>query len=136
MGDFNVHELEYIPVPQEPLDLSLEVTGFKLLDDFRALVRREITAQLARDGYHKRHEGAVFYSVELPPVVDWREAPDPFGKQTSMRPLHKLCLYCYVLGPARQYEWKGDTAAAVFRDATNDFLSWVAEAIEEAGEVG
>lgn len=110
-----------------------EITGFNLLDDFRALVRREIAAALKRDGYHKRFEGAVSYSVDMPPVVDWAGMPDPLGRQPEMKQEHSLKLYCYVIGPARNYEWTADSASEVFAKATADFTKWAREdAAEEA----
>lgn len=111
-----------------------EPTGFPLLDAFRALVRREIDAELKRDGYHKRGEGLVRYSVYLPPTVDWTDMPDPLGRQPDMGQEHEIQLYCYVIGPSRLYTWKARTAAEVFRKATADFQSWVDEADRERAE--
>lgn len=108
-------------------------TGIAELDAFRALVREGIAAQLKRDGYHKRFEGAMSYGMHLPPVVDWEGAgmPDPLGRQPEMQPEHVVHLYCYVLGPARQYEWKSNTRRGAFEKATRDFLMWMAEAAAE-----
>lgn len=111
-----------------------QTTGIPLLDAFRAMVRREIEAELKRDGYHKRYEGAVSYSVSLPPVVDWSEMPDPLGRRTEMETVHQVDLYCYVLGPSRTYKWQGPTAEAVFAEATEDFMGWVEEAAREHAE--
>lgn len=106
-------------------------TGIAALDLFRILVRTNVRAAIARDGHHKRYEGMVSYCVNMPPVVDWRTMPDPMGVQPPMQAEHVLRLYCYVLGPAREYEWKGATMAEVFAKATEEFMGWVKEAEEE-----
>ena len=126
-----VEEGVFYAEPAPPLDVTQEVTGFKPLDDFRALVRREVTAAIARHHYHKRFEGQISYSVDLAPVTDWREMPDPLGRQPDMHPQHVLKLYSYIIGPSRLYEWTGKTAREVFAKATSDFLSWVAEDLAE-----
>jgi hypothetical protein len=114
-------------------------TGIAPFDAFRALVRAGIEAALKHDGYHKRHEGACSYELRLPPVVDWEDAgmPDPMALQPEMQPEHVVKLYCYVLGPARQYEWTDNTQDGVFKKATRDFQSWMREAeAEHAVETG
>jgi hypothetical protein len=111
-------------------------TGIAIFDAFRAMVRREIGEELKRDGYHKRNEGACAYSVSLPPVVDWTDAPDPFQRQPEMEPLHTLDLYSYVIGPSRTYRWEAGTAEALFEAATREFMRWVEEAAREREEDG
>lgn len=118
-------------------------TGIPALDAFRALVRAGVEAAIKRqDGYHKRYEGACSYELRLPPVVDWEGAgmPDPMGLQPDMQPEHVVKLYCYVLGPSRQYEWTDNTQKGVFERATRDFLTWMredeAEHAEETGAPG
>jgi len=111
-------------------------TGIAEFDAFRSLVRAGIEAALARDGFHKRYEGACSYELRLAPVVDWEEAgiPDPLGLQPVMQPEHVVKLYCYVLGPSRQYEWTDNTRKSVFEKATLDFLTWMREAEAEHAE--
>lgn len=107
------------------------LTGIAQLDAFRSLVRDEIAKALKRDGYHKRFEGAITYTVTMPPVVDWSAMPDPLNRQSATATEHVLELYCYVIGPARQYKWAGATADEVFSKATADFKQWALESAAE-----
>lgn len=99
-----------------------EKIGFALLDDFRAMVRREVAAALKRDGHHKSCEGWIHYSVEMPPTLD---------NCAHHQQEHILQLYCYVLGPSRRYKWTAATASEVFAKATCEFASWVIEDMVE-----
>jgi hypothetical protein len=91
------------------------------LDAFRALVHRGVKRALELDGHCKRYEGELFYSIEVPSYFDFAAAPCT----------HKLWLHCYVLGPARQYQWSGTTADELFDLATADVERWIAELEEE-----
>ncbi len=39
-----------------------------------------------------------------------------------------IWLYCYLLGPHRQYEWQGDTLSEALDKAVDDVNLWIMEA--------
>ena len=43
----------------------------------------------------------------------------------------EIWLYCYLLGPHRQYEWQGDTLSEVLDKAIADVSKWIEEAKAE-----
>jgi hypothetical protein len=92
------------------------------LDAFRELVHRGIRRALEIDGTHKGYEGAMAYTIDVPSFFDFQEAAPC---------VHSLFLRCYVLGPSRQYQWRGTSADEVFTLATTDVERWIAELEDE-----
>jgi hypothetical protein len=100
-----------------------------LLHDFRQLAFSGIKRALEIDGACKSYEGAVELHVGLPNYFkettgeDWGLAAFFGGAAHN----YKLTLHCYVLGPARHYDWEGSDVQDVFARATADVRTWIAE---------
>ena len=92
-----------------------------LLRSLRALVVRGVKRALELDGHCKSYEGAMEFTVDMPPVYC-----------SDQRTYYRLTLDCYVLGPSRHYEWGGTDATETLQRAMADVARWIAELDEEA----
>jgi hypothetical protein len=70
----------------------------------------------ANDGYGKSYEGAFEITQEYPNFYD-----DP---DATNAPIVHIKLHCYILGPARHYEWTGKTFAEALGKADADITAW------------
>ena len=77
----------------------------------------------ANDGYGKSYEGAFEITQEYPNFYD-----DPDATST---PIVRIKLHCYILGPARHYEWTGKTFAEALAKAERDISDWISAPMEE-----
>ncbi len=82
------------------------------LEELRSLVFEEIGRCLAEDGHCKSYEGAI--TVHYPCYFD---EPDEY----------KLRLDCYLIGPARHYDWKGKSVEDCCQQAIADVKAWISE---------
>lgn len=71
----------------------------------------------ANDGYGKSYEGAFEIVLEYP---NFYEDPD-----ATSGPVVIIRLHCYILGPARHYEWKGKTFSEALTKAERDITAWI-----------
>lgn len=78
------------------------------LEAYRAKLFAEIKRELEIDGHCKSYEGRV--------ELHW---PCYFGGEYSIH------LACYVLGPARGYDYYGETWDECFDKAEADLDSWI-----------
>ena len=105
-----------------------------LLREFRELVFSGIKRSLELDGHCKSYEGAVEFHVQLPNYFKETHGED-HGFMAAMGsdpgPNYKLTLHCYVLGPARHYDWEDSDVVDVFARATADVQRWISELEEE-----
>jgi hypothetical protein len=85
---------------------------------FSAFARDAVRLAVKRSDCHKSSEGWLSIGWEWPNIF-----------QTDQRPRAKIELYCYVLGPSRNYEWTGRTMEEAIARATADISIWL---IEEA----
>lgn len=77
----------------------------------------------ANDGYGKPYEGAFEITQEYPNFYD-----DP---DATSAPIVRIKLHCYILGPARHYEWTGKTFVEALAKAEHDISDWISESMEE-----
>lgn len=80
-------------------------------------VRWELTQN---DGYGKSYEGTFELIVGYPNYYEDEEAtqgPDSYC----------IRLHCYVLGPARHYDWFGKTFGEALTKAEREIGSWIKE---------
>lgn len=87
------------------------------LRDLIAHVNKEIARALKTDG-GKSYEGT--WELRTPAIVDARHDSE-----------WVLKLHCYLLGPARHYEWKAPTLGQVVRMAWEAVEAWALEDAEE-----
>lgn len=87
-------------------------------DALRKLVMDAIRKQLEIDCCCKSYEGAFEWTVCYPTYFD-----DPEAKEAPE--FYVLQLHCYVLGPARHYEWRGKTRTEVLDKAEREIKSWL-----------
>lgn len=71
----------------------------------------------ANDGYGKPYEGAFEVALEYPNFYD-----DP---NAEVEPIVRIKLHCYILGPARHYEWTGKTFDDALNKADADITTWL-----------
>lgn len=86
----------------------------------RKKVMAAIKRELEIDFYCKSYEGTFELTVCYPNYFDDSEgvlAPN----------YYVLTLHCYVLGPGRHYDWRGNTIEKVLDDAEREIGSWVVE---------
>lgn len=73
----------------------------------------------ANDGYGKSYEGAFEITQEYPNFYDDSDA--------SEKPIVRIKLHCYILGPARHYEWVGKSFRDAINKASKDIDEWTKE---------
>lgn len=86
----------------------------------RKKVMAAIKRELEIDCSCKSYEGTFEWKICYPDYFEDEEgvlAPDHYV----------LTLHCYVLGPARHYEWRGRTATKVLDKAEREIESWLGE---------
>lgn len=89
---------------------------------FLALRRRVMQAirrALEEDSCCKSYEGTFELFVGYPDYFD--------GEHTDEPDFFKIVLHCYVLGPARHYEWKGKTFKEALDGAEREIDSWICQ---------
>lgn len=97
-----------------------DITRFNAL---RSKVFKAIAAQLINDSHCKSYEG----TFEV--VMGW---PNYFeDEQMTAQPWVHIILHCYVLGPARHYEWKGRTFAEALDKAEKEITGWIDSEAEQ-----
>ena len=87
---------------------------------FLALRRRVMQAirrALEEDSCCKSYEGTFELFVGYPDYFD--------GEHTDEPDFFKIVLHCYVLGPARHYEWTGNTFKEALDSAEGEIDSWI-----------
>jgi len=84
----------------------------------RQRVAKAIEAILAEDGYCKSYEGTWELLVSYPDYFD-----DKTG--TAAPDFYRITLHCYVLGPARHYDWDGRSWAEAFEKCKEQVESWI-----------
>lgn len=77
----------------------------------------------ANGGYGKSYEGAFEIMQEYP---DFYVDPD-----ATSAPIVRIRLHCYILGPARHYEWAGRTFVEALNKAEHDIDGWIKELQED-----
>ena len=83
----------------------------------RRKVADMIRSALAEDAYCKSYEGSWEVATEY---------RDYFEDETASLPpkLYRLTLHCYVLGPARHYDWTGKTFSEALDKAEREIMGW------------
>jgi len=90
---------------------------FKEFYHIREATFKAIHEELMEDNFCKSYEG----TFEL--TICW---PDYFEDDTATAEpeYYKLTLHCYVLGPARHYDWCGRTLADALKLCKSDLIDW------------
>ncbi len=83
--------------------------------DLRSELFEAIRRQLARESHCKSYEGAM--SIQFPGYFETNDQ-DAEG--------WAVWLHCYVIGPARRYEWRAKTFGEALAKAETDIRSWIA----------
>ena len=83
----------------------------------RRRVMRAIRRALREDPCCKSYEGTFELLVGYPDYFD--------GENTAEPDFFKITLHCYVLAPARHYEWKGKTFKEALDSAEREIDSWI-----------
>ena len=82
-------------------------------------LRKMVMDAIAEDcEWGKSYEGAFEWVVCYPDYWD-----DPEAKKGP--DLYVLKLHCYLLGPARHYEWDGETRTEALDKAEKEIKSWL-----------
>ena len=84
----------------------------------RKKVMQAIEEQLSIDGHCKSYEGAFEWTMCYP---NYFEDENGVANATHF----VLTLHCYVLGPARHYDWHGKTMAEALDKAEKEISSWL-----------
>ena len=84
----------------------------------RKVVMQAIKEQLAIDCSCKSYEGTFEWTVCYPNYFDDETAE--MGATYFV-----LTLHCYVLGPARHYDWRGKTMDEALDKAEKEIYSWI-----------
>lgn len=79
-----------------------------------------IGRQLARCGDCKIYEGR--FAINLPNYFERHDENNAW----------RVELDCYVIGPSRHYEWRGDTLAEAVEKAERDVSKWIIERDEDS----
>lgn len=92
---------------------------FKRFEALRQRVFAYIEAYLEEDGHCKSYEGA--WSLHFPNYFVDPENPSKWDEP------YAATLHCYLLGPARHYDWRGKSWGEVFDRAEKDINRWIGE---------
>lgn len=84
----------------------------------RRAVMKAIERELSYDGHCKSYEGTFEWTVCYPNYFE-----DETGDNGAS--FYKLTLHCYVLGPARHYDWTGKTMDEALDKAEAEIDSWI-----------
>ena len=90
---------------------------------FKALRKKVMDAireEFEEDGYGKSYEGTFELIVGYPNYYEDEEA-------TQGPNSYCVRLHCYVLGPARHYDWFGKTFGQALSKAEREIASWIEE---------
>lgn len=87
-------------------------------DALRKLVAEAIRKELEIDFHCKSYEGTFEWTVCYPNYFEDNDG-------TAEPNYYILTLHCYVLGPARHYEWRGETKAEVLDKAEREIKLWL-----------
>lgn len=91
---------------------------------FLALRRKVMTGikkALEIDPGCKSYEGCMELLIEYPNYFELNESEEDTPNW------YEICLHCYVLGPARHYEWRGRTLDEALDAAEKEISMWIAE---------
>ena len=86
--------------------------------ELRKKVMKAIERELDSDPHCKSYEGAFEWTVCYPNYFE-----DDAGDMGATH--FVLTLHCYVLGPARHYDWHGKTMEEVLDKAEKDIFKWI-----------
>lgn len=92
----------------------------KTMRRFHALRKRlfrDIEQALEDDGYCKPYEGIFEITTCYPSYFEEGNAPEHYV----------IVLHCYVIGPARHYEWRGKTLEAALDKCEAEINGWLEE---------
>lgn len=88
-------------------------------------LRRKIMAGIKKaleiDCSCKSYEGFMELVIEFPDYFELDNSEDDAPNRYVVR------LHCYVLGPARHYEWRGRTLDEALDAAEKEISMWIAE---------
>lgn len=98
-----------------PVKLLFSLDEIVAFQELRVVTFEAIRRSLALDGHCKSYEGA--FQIQLPDYFDAERGA----------PWVQLRLDCYVLGPTRHYQWRGDTLGQAVAMAKADLATWIEE---------
>lgn len=98
--------------------MAKDITAMERFFALRKRVMKAIHEQLLIDCGCKSYEGAFEWTVCYPNYFE-----DDTGDMGATH--FVLTLHCYVLGPARHYDWHGKTMDKVLDQAEKDILKWI-----------
>ena len=100
--------------------------AYKRFLALRRKVMVGIKKALAIDSTCKSYEGFMELVFEFPDYFEMGESEEDAPNWYVIR------LHCYVLGPARHYEWRGRTLDEALDAAEKEISMWIAE-VEDDG---
>ena len=89
-------------------------------NQIRKLVADYIREYLKDDCGHKSYEGTWEFLESYPSYFEDETA-------TAAPNFYQITLHCYVLGPGRHYERKGNSLEKVLADCERDIQRWIQE---------
>lgn len=98
----------------------------KFFEEFNK-VRRQVAGAIAKaledDCGHKSYEGQWELLVSY---------PDYFQDETgsALPDMYQITLHCYVLGPGRHYDWRGESWQEALEKCKRDIDTWASEVDE------
>lgn len=95
--------------------------AYKRFLALRRKVMAGIKKALAIDCTCKSYEGFMELVIEFSDYFEMGESEEDAPNQYVIR------LHCYVLGPARHYEWRGRTLDEALDAAEKEISMWIAE---------
>jgi hypothetical protein len=79
---------------------------------------KQITEDPEYCGHCKSYEGAIEITVCYPNFFEQEAGPR-----------YKITLHCYLLGPARHYNWFGESLEICVAQAEADLKTWIADEV-------
>lgn len=96
------------------------------LDRFNRLRKRvaDAIAKYLEDDYgHKSYEGTWEMLISFPNYFDDETA-------TAKPDFYRITLHCYVIGPARHYDWDGKNWDECLAKCEKDVCSWLQQEVD------
>ncbi len=97
----------------------MKLEGYEEFLDLRRWVMKKLEKVDMRDGC-KSYEGTFELLFSYPNYFDEEDA----GHVIDNPDFAVITLYCYVLGPSRRYDWKGETISEAVDKARKEIESW------------
>lgn len=99
-------------------------TDYDRFLELRRRVMAAVHAELERESLCKSYEGTFELLLSYPSYFEYSEYVKDKDERANLPDAYILQLHCYVLGPHRHYEWRGETLKEALDRCEADVKAW------------